>query len=150
MDAAQSTGIEAIQPIITTVVQWAGARGDVAAVALVGSWARGEARPDSDVDFMLLTPRPAAYRADPGWQHAIAWPGATVAAWEDRDYGAAWSRHVFLTDGTEVELCFALLAWAATDPIDEGTRAVVGRGCRILYDPQGLLARLLAVLGATR
>jgi hypothetical protein len=148
MGAAQPAEIETIRPIIAAVVQWAAARGDVLAVVLVGSWARGEARPDSDVDFMLLTPHSAAYRAAEGWQHGIAWPGATIAAWEDHDYGAAWSRHIFLTDGAEVELCFSLPAWAATDPIDEGTRAVAGRGCRILYDPQGLLARLVAALAA--
>lgn len=142
------SSLEPIRLLISAVVQWAAARGDVVAVALVGSWARDAARPDSDVDFMLLTSDPAAYRADTDWQDAIAWPGATVAAWEDHDYGAAWSRQIFLTDATEVELCFSRPAWADTDPIDDGTRAVAGRGCHILYDPQGLLARLLAALSA--
>ena len=95
---------------------------------------------------MLLTFHPAAFRADTGWQEAVAWPGASVAVWEDADYGAAWSRHIFLTNGAEVELCFSFPAWAATDPVDAGTRAVAGRGCRILYDPQGLLARLMTFL----
>ncbi len=35
--------------------EWAKERTDVVAVVLVGSWARGDARMDSDVDVVLLT-----------------------------------------------------------------------------------------------
>jgi hypothetical protein len=42
----------------------------------------------------------------------------------------------------EVELSFAAPSWAALDPIDAGTRAVVANGFQILLDKTGLLARL--------
>ena len=34
-------------------------------------------------------------------------------------------------------------SWVATDPVDEGTRRVVTDGVSVVYDPKGLLARLL-------
>jgi hypothetical protein len=44
---------------------------------------------------------------------------------------------------TEVrELLARVGAWAATDPVDPGTRRVVRDGMSILYDPGGLLERL--------
>jgi hypothetical protein len=34
------------------------------------------------------------------------------------------------------------LAWASTDPVDEGTRRVVTDGLRVLYDPEDIFAGL--------
>jgi hypothetical protein len=48
-----------------------------------------------------------------------------VAAWRDVAYGAVWSRHVALSDGSEVEFSFAAPSWANTSPVDPGTRRVI-------------------------
>jgi hypothetical protein len=37
--------------------------------------------------------------------------------------------------------------WAATDPVEGGTRRVVTDGMSIVYDPEGLLARLMHACG---
>ena len=37
---------------------------DICGLALVGSWARGTARADSDVDLVVLTSHPDRYLAD--------------------------------------------------------------------------------------
>lgn len=126
---------------------WAAARDDLRALALVGSQARGTAGPDSDIDLILLAVDPAAYRADTAWLHDIAWPGGPLNGWHDADYGAVWSRHVTLESGHEVELSFAMPGWAATDPVDPGTRRVVGGGLTIFLDRDGALARLAAAVG---
>jgi uncharacterized protein len=40
--------------LIDRLASWAAQRADLRAVVLVGSHARGEARPESDVDLVLL------------------------------------------------------------------------------------------------
>jgi hypothetical protein len=142
MDAALA---EQVRVILAEVTRWAAERGDICAVALVGSWARGAARPDSDIDLVLLTPDPLRFRRDYGWITEIDWVriGASVAYWGDADYGPVWSRHLHLTDNTEIELGFSPPSWASVDPLDAGTRQVIRDGCRILYDPLGLLDQLV-------
>jgi hypothetical protein len=41
------------------------------------------------------------------------------------------------------EFCFSEPDWAATDPIDPGTRQVLSGGCRILFDPEHLFGHLV-------
>jgi hypothetical protein len=135
-------------PLVTLldlVVAWAKRRSDIVGVALVGSWARGNARPTSDIDLMLLTPDPEAFRSSSAWLDEIDWAalGASMKSSRDVPYGAAWSRHVELDEGTSVEFSFARPNWASTSPCDPGTRAVVSRGCRVLHDPTGILQRLV-------
>jgi len=43
--------------IVSAVTGWAIERGDICAMALVGSWARGNPRQDSDIDLLLLSDR---------------------------------------------------------------------------------------------
>ncbi len=50
-----------VERFLGSLVAFAEARDDVRAVALVGSHARGVARPDSDVDVVMLTTEPEAY-----------------------------------------------------------------------------------------
>ena len=51
-----------MESLLERAASWASTRGDVAALALVGSWARGAPRADSDVDLVLLTVDPPADR----------------------------------------------------------------------------------------
>jgi GNAT superfamily N-acetyltransferase len=92
----------------------------------------------------MLTVNPEAFRADGSWIEAIDWSGAGVKVtnWGDEDYGAVWSRRVWLSSGVEVEISFAPVAWASIAPLDAGTRRVISDGCRILHDPAGSLKRL--------
>jgi uncharacterized protein len=137
--------------LLDAVTAWAKERPDVAALALVGSLARNEARPDSDVDLVCLMDDPAAYRLSDGWLRQIHWEaaGQRVRDWRDADYGALWSRHIRLQSGLVVEMGFAAHTWAATGPVDAGTARVVRDGCVILVDKAGLLAELVeTVTGA--
>ena len=75
----------------------------------------GTARPDSDIDLVLLTTDPHAFRADTAWLDAIDWTtvGARPAKWQDEDYGLLWSRRLWLDQsGGEVEFGFAPPSWA--------------------------------------
>ena len=133
-----------IEHIIRTVLAWATAQPKIRAVALVGSHSRGAARPDSDIDLVLLVTDPQGFRADPAWIKQIDWQAldSHPQKWQDEDYGIAWSRRIWLAaDSLQVELTFAPLSWANVDPPDAGTRRVISGGCRILHDPDGLLVR---------
>jgi len=138
--------------IIRAIVDWARAQPTIQAVALVGSHARGTARTDSDIDLVLLTTDPSLFRADVAWPDAIKWNviGANPIKWEDEDYGALWSRRLWLEQsGGEIEFGFAALSWAEPNPVDPGTRRVIADGCRILHDPEKILRRLRASVSAT-
>jgi nucleotidyltransferase-like protein len=126
--------------VVSEVTRWAEARGGVQALGLVGSWARGQARADSDIDLIVLAAKPERYR-ESAWLDELDWSrvGAKPATWTDETYGAVWSRRVLLDDGTEVEFSFGSPSWAAVDPFDAGTRRVLSGGCRVLHDPEGLL-----------
>jgi hypothetical protein len=135
--------------IIKTILEWAQAQPTIKAVGVVGSYARGTARADSDIDLVLLTTDPEAFRADAAWLDAIDWSdiGARPSKRQDEDYGLLWSRRVWLEqDGGEIEFGFAPLSWANVNPTDPGTWGVVIDGCRVVHDPDGLLARLCAVV----
>ena len=50
--------------IIEVALQWARAQKNILAVALVGSYARKTARPESDIDLVMLTDEPTYFRTD--------------------------------------------------------------------------------------
>ena len=136
--------------ILQVVLSWATAQPKIRAVALVGSRARGTAHPDSDIDLMLLATDPNSFRADNTWVAEINWHaiGIRPHLWQDEEYGAAWSRRIWLPDCRwPVELTFASLSWANANSPDAGTRQVISHGCRILHDPDALLARLCKAIG---
>ena len=119
--------------IIQIISEWVKTRPTIYAATLVGSQARGVARPDSDIDLILLVTDPEKFRVDTGWLHEIGWTqiGARPSRWMDEDYGALWSRRLWLEPtGDEIEIGFAMPSWAETRPIDPGTRHVIANGCR--------------------
>jgi uncharacterized protein len=120
------------------VREWAEGREDLAAVALVGSWARREAREDSDLDLVLLT-----YTEAGDWIDELA-PEAEVVL--HGTWGVVTERRLRLHSGLEVEVGIVPPSWAATDPVDAGTRRVAEMGLRALYDPDDLLEELSCAL----
>ena len=130
--------------ILEIVTDWVKSQEEIRGLALVGSYARDAARSNSDVDLVLLSRCPNRFRA-PGWLTDIDWSlaGVKLTEWAEEEYGAVWSRRVWLEHECEVEFAFASLSWADVSPVDQGTRRVVSDGCRILYDPEGLFRRLM-------
>jgi uncharacterized protein len=131
------------------VLKWAKAQPTVSAMALVGSHARGTARADSDIDLVVLTTAPQFFHGDTAWLDAIGWSVVATrpVKWKNEDYGLLWSRRVWLEPNRhEVEISFARLSWAEVNPLDPGTQRVIADGCRVLYDPDRLFARLCATV----
>jgi len=121
-------------------------RDGLRALAVCGSWARGAARPESDLDLLLVAADPAAWRREQGWVARLPYSeaGRTYRSHRNATYGVAWSAHIRLDPEAALELTFAPVAWAHTDPVDPGTRRVVSGGFRVVIDKDGALARLVA------
>jgi peptide-methionine (R)-S-oxide reductase len=124
-----------VRDAVAGVVRWAAGRPDVVAVGLAGSQARGTARPDSDVDLVVVTRDRDGYL---GW----AGPGAGWADLRTRRWGPLLERRFRLPGGPVVEVGFVPESWAAL-PADPGTAGVVADGLLVLHDPSGLLTRLV-------
>jgi predicted nucleotidyltransferase len=129
---------EEVEQFLASVLAWARQRRDVRAVALVGSWAYGRPRPDSDVDVVLLTEAPAKYIEGEDWLDGL---GGTRLI-KTQNWGPITERRFALKSGLEVELGVARPGWASVTPVDDGTRRVATDGMRTIYDPDGLLAKL--------
>jgi uncharacterized protein len=131
--------------IISAVAAWALAHEDIRAMALVGSWARGNPHQGSDVDLLLLSDHADAYRRRRKWLSEIDFEGAgyRVVSTEIATYGVVWSRHVALVPTGKVELTFARCSWARIKPVDVGTRSVVKDAFRVILDKDRILAMLL-------
>ena len=128
--------INDIRGFLDSFIAWASAHEDMHAIAIVGSYARDEARGDSDIDLVLLTDRPQQYLEDFIW---IEHFGA-VEKYQVEDYGKLISIRVWYQNGYEVEYGITTPDWAAT-PLDAGTREVILGGMIILFEQGNLLSR---------
>jgi predicted nucleotidyltransferase len=135
---------QGVSDFLDCVTDWAAHQPTIAAVALVGSQARGEARPDSDIDLVLLCEEPHAFLADTSWIHYFG----TVARCHTEYWGFVTSLRVYYTEGFEVEFGMTTLAWAGL-PVAPGMQDVVSHGMRMLWDREGLLARLQRAVSAS-
>jgi uncharacterized protein len=121
--------------IIQNVVEWARAQAGLVALGLVGSHARGAAREDSDLDFLLLVEAPGSYLADMRWVSAFGFPARTrVETW-----GKVTSLRVWYAEGPEVEFGLAPLDWGSK-PADPGDAEVVGEGIVVLFERDEILS----------
>lgn len=131
------------ETLLREVVIWAENADGIAGVALVGSYAYGAARPDSDVDLVLLMPDPKPFLEATAWLDRFG----PVASCDVEDWGAVTSLRVVYESGLEVEFGLSTPAWADI-PVDAGTRRVVSDGMRVLYDPEGIMEALQRAVSA--
>ena len=116
--------------------EWARLQPEILAVALVGSYARNEARADSDVDLILICTRPPMYLADRSWLPIFG----EIDRQQQEDYGKLVSIRVWYRAGLEVEYGITDEDWAAI-PLDEGTRRVISNGMVVLLQHGDILSR---------
>ena len=117
------------EDILEKASQWAQTEPAVFALVLVGSWARGENRPDSDLDLVILTDEKEKVLEKPGYFAGFA----PVYRENVEYYGRGTSLRIFYENGPEVEFGFVDSKWADL-PLDEGTRRVLSGGYRVLVD----------------
>lgn len=126
--------------VIDDIGNWAAARDDVLAVAVVGSYARGAERMASDVDIVILADDPEGL-SEAAWFRILR-PDTRLI--RSMNWGPVRERRMRLPSGLQVELNLAPSSWAAV-PLDAGSRRVLSDGHQIIFDT-GLLASAVATL----
>lgn len=126
------------QIFINEVKQWTETNPDITGLALVGSYARNEARADSDIDLVLITSQPRDFIDGPEWINIFG----IVRSFKIEEWGLVTSLRVYYEDDLEVEFGLTSSDWTSL-PIDEGTRKVISDGMQILFDKEELLGRAL-------
>lgn len=122
---------------IREVTLWAQSCSNIRALALVGSHARHEARPDSDIDFVLICDDTSYLLGNLSWIELFG----EVTSLKVEYWGVVTSVRVVYVDGQEAEFGIAPRKW--TDiPVDEGTYRVVADGMIILDDKRDILGKL--------
>lgn len=119
-------------------IPWVYSQPDIIAAALVGSYARGEAKASSDIDLMLLTNKPDTYLNHREWLNTFG----IIDSVTEKEYGETTSLHTYYRSGLEVEFSISPPSWANL-PLDAGTKSVIERGFKIIVDKTGNLKNLL-------
>lgn len=132
------------QTLIQAITDWAKAQTDILGVALVGSYARNEAKESSDIDLVIIANNPKTYMDNDAWvfQFGDANPNKIT----NEDWGALKAKRVFYDSGIEVEFGFTTKEWTKTNPPDEGTAKVMQDGNVVLVDKIWLFQDLLQSL----
>lgn len=126
-----------ISEFLSAFVRWAAGQPDIQGVSLLGSYARGQAREDSDVDLVLVTLAPQCYLRQTTWVRRFG----RVQREQLEDWGLVTSLRVWYEDSLEVEFGLTTPAWSQI-PVDEETRRVVADGMVVLLDRDGSLNTL--------
>lgn len=133
------TSHDSAEKALERIVSWGVGRSDIRAVAVVGSYATGRPRQDSDIDVILLTTRPSDYITGDTWMAELD-AGDLI---QTRHWGAITERRLSGVAGIQIDIGIGEPTWASASPVDPGTRQVVAHGLRVLYDPDRLLERLM-------
>lgn len=128
--------IEHIRNFLDSFTGWASIQPDVQGIALVGSYARGVAQDDSDIDLVILTDQFPKYVEEVSWMELFG----PIERYQTEDYGVLTSLRVWYQNGVEVEYGFTTPDWAALPP-DAGTQAVIRGGMIVLFERGNLLSR---------
>jgi len=126
-----------VQEFLSKVTQWGIASDNISAILLVGSHARGEARPDSDVDIVILAEIPGRYLDEQLWLERFGDPLRVSI----EDWGLVKSLRVWYEGGLEVEFGFTSDAWLSI-PMDAGTKNVLSDGFHLLVDKGNFSSKL--------
>lgn len=120
---------------------WSGSQPDIKGIAIVGSWARRDARMDSHLDLLVLTPDTGNYVLSDSWIcHALPTPGVIVGA---QTLGSLTELEVRLPSGLIIDFGFVPPSWASINPLNPTMARLVAEGCIPLVDPESAIERFL-------
>lgn len=117
------------------VIQWAREISDVQAIALVGSHARGDASPSSDIDLVILCVNPKSLLDKQEWISMFGKPTQI----EKEYWGKVTSLRVWYAQGLEIEFGITNDEWGS-DPTDRGDGQVIRDGLLVLYEIESCLS----------
>lgn len=118
-----------ITKFISDIEKWATENDMVNSVILVGSYARGQAREDSDVDLCIISTTPKMLISDESFIEEFG----KVIRKNKEQWGRVTSIRVWYEDGLEVEFGITSPLWISK-PLDEGTFKVLSDGYKVIID----------------
>lgn len=120
-----------ISLFLNSIKQWANQNDDIKALILVGSYARGEAREDSDVDLVIITSNSDAYINNNFIDNF-----GKVKEFKKENWGRVTSIRVwYANNGLEVEFGITTPIWV-DKPLDDGTFRVLSDGYKVIVDKE--------------
>jgi uncharacterized protein len=132
-----------VTEVVAAAQTWASRTPAVTAVLVVGSYAYGRPRADSDLDLVLVTAEPGALASEDAWVTRVLGTGATVR--REQDWGPLRERRFRRSTGLDVELGIAPVSWLDV-PVDAGTARVLRDGCAVVLDRERRAAEALRSL----
>jgi predicted nucleotidyltransferase len=120
-----------VSEFLEHVRTWGKSADDISVVILVGSHACGDARPDSDIDLVIIADFPEKYLLEKSWLKFFGQPSKTV----HEDWGLVQSLRVWFESGLEVEFGFTSNGWLSK-PLDKGTRKVLDDGYQFIVNKE--------------
>lgn len=132
-----------IDQFLEQLAAFGAAESSIDAIVLVGSHANGDAKPDSDVDVVIITKTTEQLMDGFAWAYRFG----RVTSSEEEDHGLVQSLRVFYDGGLEVEFGITSSDWIADDQLKE-TGSILKKGYRVIYDPQNVIEPFYARCGA--
>ena len=129
-----------IDIFLEKVKNWAETQKDITAIVLVGSYARGQEREDTDVDLIIMTVEPDKYLNDPSFVHNFG----DISTMEKENWGRVISYRTWYKDSFEVEFGITTPDWITDDPLDAGTLRVIRDGAEVVLDRTSGLQEIIA------
>ena len=129
--------IELCQERIRLVELWMKKNKKVEGALLIGSYAKGTQREDSDVDFIIIVEDPTEWIEKSKWVKEF---GAVVSM-NQENYEDVLALRVYFQDDVELEFGFVTKEWL-TKPYKEATQEALSGGYKILVDNNGILNHL--------
>lgn len=118
-----------IDLFLTDLREYAIKSSHIESVILVGSYARGTNKEDSDIDVVIITSDKAGMVQDTSFTEAFG----VATKLQTEYYGACTSIRAWYKDGKEVEFGIVEPSWIAV-PLDSGTYGVLSDGYKVLLD----------------
>ena len=111
---------------------------DIKSIILVGSYARGQARADSDIDLVIITTEPDSYINDTAFIKSFG----RVLKQEKEYWGRVTSIRAWYDNGLEVEFGVTTPIWCSK-PLDAGTLRTLTDGYKVIFDRAGYFSENL-------
>ena len=129
-----------INGFLEKVRKWAAPQSNIKVILLVGSYARGQAHDESDIDLVMLTDEPEKDLQVPSFAGTFG----SIDRIEKEYWGRVTSFRIWYQDGFEVELGITTPDWIFDDPLDAGTLRTITGGAEVVTDKTGKVERIIA------
>ena len=114
---------------IKLVKKWIHKQGDIKAALLIGSYARGEERNDSDVDFIIVVDDVSKWFTNTNWVKNFG----QMLSMNIEQFEDVQALRVYYQDSNELEFGFVTEEWLAK-PYSDTTKEALNGGMEILID----------------